>query len=745
MDDLSKELSNDKLVLEEGRKKTLKDEVPPTSLRDQIPKKLANKLDKIGIAQTVTNIWQAGNSNRATRLENQRELLREFEEFVEPIYDAPYAWSSTLHLPIAYTICRTFHSRMNAALTNMDPPFTVLARKEANSDRAPLVQDLMRYAINEWANEHKGIEDALDRWIWSWVTSGRGILKYRWEQKYSRFIDVVQVPKPGPTQFVVDERGMEQAIPTVQMVEEEQERVIPCFIGPAVEFVQEEDLLIVGGEGDPDLADAVIHQQYLTASELWTLVDKGIFDKDAVEKVIAAGPDMMSSDPTGVVKQERAEISGQGSLDVEHDLDRYRVLESYIKKDVDGSGINSDLIVWVAPTSRSQLRATYLFRVSQSGKRPFAVIDFHRRTDTSQPVGLVELTYSLAKEIDAQHNMKVDFGLLSTLPFGFYRASSSMAQEKIPFEPGALIPVDNPQADVYFPNLGNRTVFGMQEEAALYNYIERMASVSDMSLGMLGAQGAARTASGARIVAQESNTNLDIYLKRLNKGFKKLLHGIFEMLQQRIEPGMQFRLFGDDGNNYWAVIRSREEIAGNYDFVLEPSSANSNRQIQMDTAQQLYQITSNMLDIQLGIITPSERYEAVKNYLQTMGVKNFSRFIRKPTNASRIFSPEELTNRILAGIDVQIGMDQDLAGFVNYVQYIMDTDELLGQFTEEQTIALARKAQEARQMMAALQEAQAQQANARQMQLNAAMSQQQTNAGGAPMPMGAPGVGGPNG
>jgi hypothetical protein len=352
------------------------------------------------------------------------------------------------------------------------------------------------------------------------------------------------------------------------------------------------------------------------------------------------------------------------------------------------------------------------------------------------------LTYSLAKEIDAQHNMKVDFGLLSTLPFGFYRASSSMAQEKIPFEPGALIPLDNPQADVYFPNLGNRTVFGMQEEAALYNYIERMASVSDMSLGVLGAQGAARTASGARIVAQESNTNLDIYLKRLNKGFKKLLHGIFEMLQQRVEPGMQFRLFGDDGNNYWATVRSREEIAGNYDFILEPSSANSNRQIQMDTAQQLYQITSNPLDIQLGIITPTERYEAVKNYLQTLGVKNFSRFIKKPNGATRLFTPEEIANRVLAGIDVQLGPEQDLQGFVGYVQHIMDTDELLGQFNEQQTIALARKMQEAMQMMQALQEMAAQQANAQQMQNNAAMSQQQTSPAAAQAPAGAPGAGG---
>jgi hypothetical protein len=718
-------MKDDKEALE-GRKHTLKGEIPEAPLRDQIPKKLAKQLGALNVASIVTNTWNAGNANRAKRLKTQRELLQEFEEFIEPIYDAPYSWSSTLHLPVAYTICRTFHSRMNAALMSQDPPFTVMARKEANMDRAPLVQDLMRYSTKEWANEHTGIEEVVDRWIWNWVTGGRGIVKYRWEQKYSRFIDVVQVQKPGPTQFVVDEQGMEQAQPTLKMVDEEQEVVIPCFVGPSVELVQEEDLLIVGGDGDVDKADSVIHQQFLTASELWTLSDKGIFDEEAVKQVIGGGADMLSSDVTGMNKMERNSISGNGSLDVPYDLDRYRVLEAYVRMDVDGSGINSDIIVWVAANSRALLRATYLFRVSKSGKRPFACIDFHRRTGTENPVGLVELTYSLTKEIDAMHNMKVDFGLMTTMPFGFYRASSSMAQERIPFEPGALIPVDNPQADVYFPNLGSRTAFGFQEEAALYSYIERMTSVSDMSLGVLGAQGAARTASGARIVNSESNTNLDIYLKRLNRGFRKLLHGVFEMLQERVEPGMQFRLFGDDGQNYWKTVRSREEIAGSFDFELEPSSANSNKQIQVDTAQQIYQLVQNPLAIQLGIVTPNEFYAALKNYLQTIGVKDFSKFVKKPEGFSRLFSPEEIANRILAGIDIKLGPEQDLEGFVNYVEYLFTHDEILGTINEEQTVSLARKMKEAQQMMKALQEMAAQQANAQQMQNNAQMSQQQT-------------------
>jgi hypothetical protein len=275
----------------------------------------------------------------------------------------------------------------------------------------------------------------------------------------------------------------------------------------------------------------------------------------------------------------------------------------------------------------------------------------------------------------------------------------------------------------------------MQEEAALYNYVERMTSVSDLSLGILGGQGASRTATGSRIVANENNSNLDIYLKRMNRGVKKLLRLIFEQVQMRIPAGLQFKLLGEDGNNYWGQVKSREEIAGNYDFELEGSSAASNKQVQIDTAQQIYQVTANPLDIQLGIITPAERFEAVKNLLQAIGVRSWSKFVRKPDGASRLFTPEEIANRVLAGVDVRLGPEQDLDGFIQYVQYVFDTDELLGQFNEEQTILLARKMQEAQQMSQALKEMASQQANARQMQNNAAMSAQQTQPGAA-SPMG---------
>jgi hypothetical protein len=90
-----------------------------------------------------------------------------------------------------------------------------------------------------------------------------------------------------------------------------------------------------------------------------------------------------------------------------------------------------------------------------------------------------------------------------------------------------------------------------------------------------------------------------------------------------------------------------------------------------------------------------------------------------------VLSPEDIANRVLAGIDVPLDPTQDLGGFVAYWESIKSEDELLGQFSVEQTMALERKAREAAALMQAMEQMQAQQANVSQMQANAANGAQQ--------------------
>lgn len=690
------------------------------SLKDQIPESLRKILEERDIGLEIVNKWDQGNALRQDQLDRQRKLLVEIDEFIEPIYKKPQEWMSDLHIPMSFIICKAFHARMYAAIMGGDPPFQVKAQKEANTERSPVIQDLMNYTIKRWANNNQGIDYAMDDWLWSWVTTGRGIMKLRWHKEFTRFIDVESIPVQGPG--TLNEAGEFQ--PSIEIKEVPVKKDELIFEGPLLEHVLDEDLLIIGGDGDPDKADFVCQSLYLTPHELWSYADQKIFNKGAVSNVIEnSEPSTKSAESVNQIKNERARRSGEGgSVDDQELVDRYHILEAYLKLDLDNSGICSDVIAWVHKETGTILRATYLWRVTKTGMKPYSVIDFHRKRGQQSAVGLIELIYPLAKEMDAMHNMKIDFGLLSTVPIGFYRASSSLSKERLPLSPGNLIPLDDPIRDINFPNIGNRSAFAASEEQALFSIISRVTGLSDINFGSLSNQGAARTATGARAIIQESNANLDIFLQRANRGFKKILVYLFQLLKENIPAGKEFRITGNDGHGYFRQISSREELAGMYDFEIEPNSANSNKQVQIDMAAQAMQITQNPLLLQIGIVNSYNAFEAVKNYLQTLGMRDWSRFITPPPQGTRIFTPEEIANRVLAGIDVILTPDQDLTGFINFTQAFFNDDELLGQINEQQTIALAQKLNEAQQLVQAMQQMAAQQANIQQITQNANLS-----------------------
>lgn len=710
----------------EKRKTNFKEELKETSLIEKNPNKLLKMLKEENIGEEVQQLWSQGNSDRSMWLTRQQAFLDEYDEFLDPIIEAPASWAADLHLPVSFTIAKTFHARFYAAVMSQEPICNVKARHAANEERTQVIQDLISYTMKSWANDYNGVEDEMDSFIWNWVTRGTAIFKTSWDKRVSKIVDVVKKQVPTLQYVINPETGAEEVVESVQEVESEEEVVVVDCDAPKIKRIAPEDLLIIGGDGDIDSADAVIEQLFMNASDLWSLVDQGIFDEEAVKTIIEAGNNNKSGQVNNGIKTQQIEKSGEANLDKSYDLDQYRILEAYIKKDVFDSGINSDIVVWVHPDSGELLRATFLHRINKkTKKRPYQKADFYKREGQVYGIGLIELTYSLCKEIDALNNMAMDFGLLSSMPFGYYRATSNISQESIPIEPGSLIPVDDPSA-IMFPNLGARQVFPMQQLQFLYQMIERLTGINDLNLGVIGAQGATRTASGVQALMSESNSNLDIFLRRLNRPLKKMFKYVFAMLQEKMPPGFEFRLLGDDGKQYFRQVKSREEIAGDFDFDLEPNSANSNQAIRQQVAQTILQVTGNPLDIQLGIVTPLQRYESLKNYLVSMGVRDFGRYLQKPPQQMRVYSPEELANRVLAGVDVVLTPEQDLGGFIAYVEQIMADDQLLGQFNQDQAIALVKKMQEAQQMAEALQAQQAQIANANQMRSNAAQSANQT-------------------
>ena len=711
------QLNEDKKVLEGRRTKKL-GSAALASKRDQIPEKLRQILIKKKVGQKVSEMWSQGNAERTTWLNRQQVYLRDIDEFLESSAEGAFAGSSTLHLPISLTIAKGMHARFVRAMLGIEPYFNTKARREDSIKAAEAVQSLMHYALKDWVNNHDGIADIIDAWLWQWITVGSGILKWRWEEDWTSWWDVKYDGEVEREEYVTKR----------------------TFQGPKCEVKKHEDVLIIGGEGDPNKADAVLDRYWVNASDLWTAVDRAIFDEKAIRKIIKGGNDRIQGSVSSDIKEQRARQGGMNSAQKEKELDSYEIVEAYLKMDVDGSGINSDVVVWVHLRTNEIVRATYLRRINKAGKLPYQKIDFHRRSGSDYGIGLVEMLYPLAKEMDAIHNIHVDNNLLATMPFFFYRPSSNMPEQDLELEPGLGIPLDNPQTDVHIPNLGNRLAFGVQQEQSIQNLVERLTGINDMSLGVLsGAQGATRTATGARALLSEQSTSLDVFLRRMHRGWRQALEYLLNMLQQRIPDGFSFRVTGEDGNDYWGEVKGKDDIAGNLEFELNPNSESSNPDIQKEVASEVLQLTLNPLLIQTQVVSTGNIWEAVKNYLKSRGVKDFAKFVTKPPNYQHTLTPQDEANRILRGQEVPVTPEMDHQGFIAYFAMVMKSDEILGQFSEDKAIALAKQAEQHKQMMKALQNAQAQTQNVQQTEINA------RGGGGNQAPVGANVFGGGQG
>lgn len=712
-------VNQDKKVLQDGRKETL--ETPVVPLRDQIPEKLAQRLEKKDIGTKVEELWAVGNSNRAEWLNKQRIYLKDVDEFSTATDEGPFAGSSNLHIPLSLSVLKTYHARMMEALL-LDNGVNTKARNHASIDRVPLVQDTMIYALQRWSNHGDGVEAEVDDWIWEGCGMGSAILKDAWKKEYDWYTDVEEVEEII-NEETMDGEGNPIVVPMPLRVEREVVKKELCFDGPIKRRVDHGDLVFVGGKGDIKRADAIIETHFMTASELWTLVDTGVFRKEAVRTIIDAGPDSESGEDHSFQKQDRAENSGIANIDSENKLDRYAIREAYLKIDVTDSGINSNVVVWTHPRTRALCRATYLRRVSNTGEVPYSKVDFLRRPGQDYGVGLLEMLHPLQVEMNAMHNLRVDFGMLATMPVGFYRATSSLNPETLRLEPGALIPVDNPHEDIVFPNLGNRTAFGLQEEAGIQTMVERLVNMNDLAFGvMTGAQGATRTATGARALQAESNTNLNVFLRRFRRAWSRSLRYMFSLIQERIPDGLAFRITGEDGSDYWRQVKNREDLQGDFDFEISANSADSNPQIAIQKSATVLQEMRDPLAIQLGIVTPGNYYEAKKDHFRSIGVRNYGRYLTKPPEHVLLLSPEEEVNRVLRGYEVPVTLQGDHEGFVAYVDFIMSNDHLLAQYSPDQVFVLEAQKRRHQQMAVQMQELQAQQANQSQIQANSQLS-----------------------
>lgn len=554
----------------------------------------------------------------------------------------PFAGSANVHVQAPYWLCDAINTRQMIAIWAQVPLVAGEWDDKADEKRVQRGAHLC-----EWHLQGKRMQ-ARERWariskIRNIHGRGVGMISYANDEHSYRQID----PDAVTEEVVIDPQGFpvqdEDGTPVMRGIAPEADRQTGTFYrGPVLTPINWDDLVSPIGamnlqpirQSNPKGADWVQIRNW----ERYGLMKKkadGLYtnletygDKDWW---VSSAPDQQRSG-TGNQRRVRQEDNSEGNSRALSGRSRTEMnpnpefeIITHFCSWTDPDGNEEEMVFFVSKTPRALLGGFYLTDHYWHGERPLLELHFQTTSTRGESMGVMEIVERLSDELDTIHNMRLDVGFATNLPFFFYRASTSFNPNDIDLRPMKGIPVDDPN-DFTFPQFGNITSFYHQEETLLLTLIERVMGVTDLFLGVSPTQGAsARHATGFVGTQQEAEARMSEVLQQDAEAFSFLCRTIFNLELQYGPEHRSFRLHGEEKSEEYAEMSIDElRMVGDYDFKL---GANHGSFSQTTRQQQAQAVASMTMNNPLVMQSPHRMWEVLHFSLQSIGIRSPEKFI----------------------------------------------------------------------------------------------------------------------
>jgi hypothetical protein len=235
--------------------------------------------------------------------------------------------------------------------------------------------------------------------------------------------------------------------------------------GPKIFSIPPEDFLVPGGASeDLQTLPWVAMRVYLTAGEFSMRAIKGNWDTEGVM-------------PTGSVEwvRSRRELLGRTAKSGKGQSDLFEVMDVYVNFDIDGDGIDEDLLVTWDRTGNKPLKIRY----NPYDERPFAAMRYQLRSHLFYGIGVAEMLRVLQREESEIHNHRmINMFLANTRMFA---SVSGTLPGTIQIWPGRNLSVSNTD-DIKELKLSEVYPSSAQAEAAVISMAERRVGINDLAL-----------------------------------------------------------------------------------------------------------------------------------------------------------------------------------------------------------------------------------------------------------------------
>lgn len=364
--------------------------------------------------------------------------------------------------------------------------------------------------------------------------------------------------------------------------------------------------------------------------------------------------------------------------DLQEGIDRLNGASSLVKiwtylgwYDINNDGIDEKCLIYLAPDFKKTLKKQGL--PFYSGKFNLIKI-FYELTDNRWYAhrGIVELAEDLIKEIDTQHNQKIDQQTIRNAPMFLYRAGS-VNPNLMQMIPNQWVPIRGVQplrdsVDVLNNTNPNAEFSYIQEQQSLEAKLEELTGQLDYTLQSQINRRQPRTLGEVELQAQNVGEVFGLDAGMHIDQFSELFTFIWELWCQYGPDDYEFKYFGPQG--YEDIRLTKEEIQGQYTITVRGNDRNTNPNVRIQKANQIILAATNPSFLQSGVVTAPQQIAALKRFYQYLEVDNWEELINlqwqppQPPPPAAIVEPkfDELTDGEQAQVILSAGIQPDIQG-----------------------------------------------------------------------------------
>ena len=394
---------------------------------------------------------------------------------------------------------------------------------------------------------------------------------------------------------------------------------------PEVDLIAPERVYVAADAGfDPQKAGGLLVETSMPFHSLQTNAEQFGWDIDGVKEI---------GDYKGT--QSNEQFQRERNKDLQEGIDRLNAHSEMVRVwifmgwyDLNGDGIKEKAICYFAPDFNKTLNKMGL--PFWNGKYNLVKL-FCELTDDRWYAhrGLVEIAEDLIKEIDIQHNMKLDQQTIRNAPMFLYRAGQ-VNPNLIQLIPNQAIPIRGMQplrdtVDVLNNTNPNAEFSYIQEQQSLEAKLEELTGQIDYTLQSQINKRQPRTLGEVQLQAQNVQQVFALDAGMFIEQFTELFNFIWDLWCQYGSDEYEFNYFGEKG---WEKIKlSKEEIQGKYRVVVRGNDRNTNPQVRLQKAEQILLAAKDPVLIQSGVITPPQQIAALKRFYQYLEVENWEELV----------------------------------------------------------------------------------------------------------------------